>query len=740
MTPVASHAAEPTRANRSALDANVDTSAATEFIFRVKAPGASARLVRIKTPKCAIGSRPDCTLRLKGQGVAPVNCLLTRSATGALVRRIAGDVRVNGLDVFEATLHYGEELSIGRFTFELLNEEMLAAASAPRAVLDAALPAEASPTASPIASPKTATSESDARPASDTSETQSTAEPVAATCATAAESTADVAAWRSSSGDPQAVEAAASLLAIEQPAYESLSDVATKRTNDEQANNEQAQLAAELSAATSKLDALRTLYATSHHEVREWQSGIDAKLALQANQTDSIHARCEEIAGAVERLTRLVEGVASGGDAEVAENVMAGVDEFSRGGHEPIETSQTARGDSEPDGWDTESEGDANKVTPNVDLRSRRDETAAWNYGAGAGPLSVHDSHADFLAGLDAVQRSQAANPDTQASNRPERVLEPESLPQDAPAFLPVSAAAPVSAAEVLGQHRFSEERPRRELRDSGHAPPDDRPVYNPWRTGGFHATPDVAFRKHEAGPAAMEDEHDRTVREYVAGLLKRSSGASPEDADFDDAPETQPASAARQSARWAEPQAVPRRTLPADAGGYGPAPLAEQVESSPTASQGDEPNPASGSTPGEIVPRAKAPEKTVNLAAMRELALDNAKAALDTHARKQRAERVQVWLIVSLTALAMSFVFMWLSTSGSALHYGGAVLFLAVAIGFGLRYWSLSKKHQGAETQQPQSERRAVSQLPMKTAAAEAAGRVQEAGAATPSAPTNAD
>ena len=82
--------------------------------LRVSGGKRDGQLVRLQSPKCIIGSGPNCTLRLRAAGVEPVHCLVLRGSEQTIVRRWSADTRLNGRSFNEAALQPGDRLSIGR--------------------------------------------------------------------------------------------------------------------------------------------------------------------------------------------------------------------------------------------------------------------------------------------------------------------------------------------------------------------------------------------------------------------------------------------------------------------------------------------------------------------------------------------------------------------------------------------------------------------------------------------------
>jgi hypothetical protein len=80
------------------------------------------QVVRLSSPKCSIGSRPGCTLRLRRRGLQPVHCLIVRGPGGVFVRRWGADTLLNGRTFVDAPFMPADRLRCGPIEFELVDE------------------------------------------------------------------------------------------------------------------------------------------------------------------------------------------------------------------------------------------------------------------------------------------------------------------------------------------------------------------------------------------------------------------------------------------------------------------------------------------------------------------------------------------------------------------------------------------------------------------------------------------
>jgi hypothetical protein len=93
---------------------------AGEMTLRVHAPKHAPREVRIRSPKCTIGSAAGCTLRLRARGVGGLHCWILRGAQGSVVRRLHGSTSLNGAQFDEAPMKIGDRLRIGPVELEII--------------------------------------------------------------------------------------------------------------------------------------------------------------------------------------------------------------------------------------------------------------------------------------------------------------------------------------------------------------------------------------------------------------------------------------------------------------------------------------------------------------------------------------------------------------------------------------------------------------------------------------------
>ncbi|MFN0017243.1 MAG: hypothetical protein ACKVP0_03225 [Pirellulaceae bacterium] len=84
-----------------------------ELQFRIQGGEHHGRILRIAASKCSIGSAPGCTLRLRGDGIEPLHCLILTGKKGTVVRRNSPRTYLNGGSFEDAALQVGDILGVG---------------------------------------------------------------------------------------------------------------------------------------------------------------------------------------------------------------------------------------------------------------------------------------------------------------------------------------------------------------------------------------------------------------------------------------------------------------------------------------------------------------------------------------------------------------------------------------------------------------------------------------------------
>jgi hypothetical protein len=97
-----------------------------------------------------------------------------------------------------------------------------------------------------------------------------------------------------------------------------------------------------------------------------------------------------------------------------------------------------------------------------------------------------------------------------------------------------------------------------------------------------------------------------------------------------------------------------------------------------------------------QFVPRATAPELAADFSAMRALANNTARQALDTHRRHGQVRSTRGKLLVAGVALTISFALLWLSSEGSSLALWSAIGSLLISSYWGTRFVLLTRRLRG--------------------------------------------
>src|SRR5271166_6197116 len=96
------------------------SSASGFLVLRVRGTTRDGQIVRLRSPKCTIGSGTNCTLRLRADNIGAVHCLILRGPSRTVVRRWSPDTRLNGRNFTESELQSGDRLSVGAIDLEVV--------------------------------------------------------------------------------------------------------------------------------------------------------------------------------------------------------------------------------------------------------------------------------------------------------------------------------------------------------------------------------------------------------------------------------------------------------------------------------------------------------------------------------------------------------------------------------------------------------------------------------------------
>jgi hypothetical protein len=658
-----------------------------KLTLRVRGPAGTTQTVVLTSGCCRIGSGAACTLRLRAPGVRDVHCVIFRGPRRTTVRGLAKETWLNDAVFFESPLAVGDCLRLGRLEIDVLGDERFPAESPSPARLEDAgygeeletrdrsaedansdgQPAEAAPVAPApadcieqlkmlVAGQTTSLSErSNATMNAELSDFRQELSQHQADLARLQEDAA--AAQRASTSSEQ--QTLASLRALEQR----LAGV----------DQRLGELKAASAAREEPDSATRWLATDSRLEL------MDRLLEQQRQENDACRqqlgetlSRLAEIAGAVAKLEESLATVTASGeetralfdqwrrdqaderapaaDQQVIEQRFAEIDaelaELRRASSERVVRECPARP------ADLVEVRGTHLVSP--------EERQAWL--AAAAPQS-DDEEGDGAADFG----NERLGAQEQTALEVAEAEEPKEL-----AFEQVSKAAPLSTLDVLRRMGATIDLSDDEASvalpparaHAGSAPA--HPPANPSR-------PPAAPRHDEA---LQGDHHDdgESVEQYMSQLLERL------------------------------------RTTKSTEGGRNTAPLVGGKASAPaeTAAQGaatqpnpvlpDKVEPLKPPTPRAAAgPRAVPPELTADLSAMRALANNTARQAIDSHRRRGQVRATQGKLLIAGVALLISFTLLWFSTGGSRLALCAAILSLLVSAYWIRRYFVLTRKARSA-------------------------------------------
>jgi len=186
------------------------------------------------------------------------------------------------------------------------------------------------------------------------------------------------------------------------------------------------------------------------------------------------------------------------------------------------------------------------------------------------------------------------------------------------------------------------------------------------------------------------EQDQEESIDDYMAQLMERVRGI------------TEDSSLSEPISRHTQPNDDTSlgSSEPSQSSGVRPPPAAGE----PT-SHGSPPQPTGPNRrePIELSPRAEAPEKSVDLSALRTLANFSARAAIDKHARGRLARTAYGKLLVSLVGFAIggALIWMWWSLGAGLLTLYSGMLSVLVAVVWGMQYFVLTGVMVGGKLRQ---------------------------------------
>ena len=593
------------------------------------------RILRLKAAKCSIGSAAQCTLRLRARGVAPMHCLILRGPGGTVVRRWSSDTFLNDQAFADAALTAGDRLRLGPVEVEVLSVGSQGEALAPRSDASAStgpgLREAAAPSGEKLRELQDQAARLDAQRAE--LETQRNAferqrrQWENQFCGGASQLAAETE-WLNS----QKAQLERQGSDLNARAAELESKLAQWQARKAQADVERS----ELEARTRDLQAKAAeLNARASELDRRW-----ADLNVQATAMEAERAELSHRAGEL-------EAKASESDARAADLDRRWADLNAQATAMEAERAELSRRGGELEAKASES-----------DARARELDRRSSDLGAQAAELqeqwSALDRRASDLeakttdldgraAGLDqrwSEVNAQAADLQRRATDLDARTAELEAPPA---AFPQPGDRWPQPWADGAPQ---------------GDTPPDLADASEPPEETGL-GLGDVPGPMKE-----VKEAEEESIDSYMSQLMERlrsSSGAS------------------GVAARSPRPEPCRPAVEPRGAAASGTAPPAVALPvSQPQVRH-----------PVQIMPRAEAPEKRVDLSALRELANLSAHLALNRHARKGLLRALYAKLMVTSVAVIVGVALLWMwNTMGCASNtFYAALAALMVAVLFGIEY-----------------------------------------------------
>jgi hypothetical protein len=185
-----------------------------------------------------------------------------------------------------------------------------------------------------------------------------------------------------------------------------------------------------------------------------------------------------------------------------------------------------------------------------------------------------------------------------------------------------------------------------------------------------------------DRGDTNDTDDEDESIDDYMARLLERVRETS----THESRPRPTDPSPQQETASRSEPPSDPKPADPL------PQPPPSDLEPADPAPQPPSPSPEPPE-PDKIAPRAVAPEKSVDLDAMRELANFSADTAIHRHARRRLSGALTSKLLMTIATVAMSasLAWLWWSKTRADLTLYAAAASLVIAVFWAAQYAALT-------------------------------------------------
>jgi hypothetical protein len=603
-----------------------------EIVLRVRGTSRDGQIVRLRSPKCTIGSARHCTLRLAAHGVQPLHCLILRGNRGMLVRRWAPGTLLNGRGFTDAELAPGDCLSIGPIELEVLQCDG-SPATRSRAP---------SPTSSPAGPSEPQTTSAAPAPDGSLLGLEQLDEQRAELDRQRQDLDHSRSAW-----DAERVETEKRLASEQQQLRSRCSELQAQnrafaeerqlwQTQRRETEAQLDQRAAELEAKAAALEAQRV---AMEEERRQWEITRGESGQESSQQTAALNVRraeLEEQRKSLDHKQRALEAERRQWEMQCRHDEQQRQAELDSLRAELVNARRLLE------------EHLARQGTADAERETCRvvQETQAF----AAEPAAPTDNGVKEPVNLSEVFRSLGINPPTDDEPQPPRL---DTADRRSPTAVAADEAAEefpsCDTAGVSGSADDSVEQAghRPVVRSSGDFGTPEPPA--PEATPEPPVCPPAPERRRAAAhPAGDEDE---SIQAYMARLLQRV-GASPEAIE-------------RESQRPSPPSSVPTADVP----------QAEPVAAVPASAPQHKPL-------KQLAARTVAPEKMVPLSAMRDLANLQAESAISRYvrskARRTEASKMAVTIIAALSG-AMLLLF-WRQT-GIPLTLLAAAASLVVAL-----------------------------------------------------------
>jgi len=614
-----------------------------EFVLRVCGSPRHGQIVRLRSPKCTIGSGPRCTLRLRADGVQPVHCLVLRGAAGTVIRRFAADTRLNGRAFRDAQLVPGDRLSVGPIELEVLDADQLPDRRPP--ALPAMSPVPPIPEPAPTPGPAESREREDlgARLASANRLGRARARRLLRELRSARQRIAELEKQPATDRSREDLERRAESL---DRRLQELDALAGRLSHQEHSLDQEQQALQERSEQLERAQAdLESQRKAFDEERRRWDTDRAASQVDLGRHADEVKARLAELEAQREALqqdrTRWENEHAKAKQqlAEQAEEIDAGRRTLDARRQDLREARNrwTAKQDEARNKLQAES---AELERRRAELDARRAESDERHAELEARQATMDARQAEFDARcaelddrqgmLDARESEIDAKCRRWEAARAAADAEPEQPsgeadPEEDVQFEEPSEGSPESSEEVLRRLGIAPSFDREEGEDEEEQQGGRSP----------HAAEIVQLAPETPdAPRPADEEEDESIDDYMARLLDRVRTGT----DGSGGPKAY----------------VP--SVPAASGSSQSAPAASEATDSPPQA------PAAKTGPkGDLSPRAVAPERSVNLSAMRHLANLSARAAIDHHARRRLLGRAADKLVVAVVALATGAILFWI-------------------------------------------------------------------------------